>query len=84
MGKNNEVHYNASHSRYTHSRRQGDDAIFDIRIWGVDEVCHFTQYAKGTVYNLVSRGEIPFRKRGGGRRLVFIPSEVIQWFTGEL
>ena len=60
------------------------DGFFDNRIWGIDEVCSFTSYAKGTIYNLVSRGEIPYRKRGGGRRLVFIPSEIIEWFKGEL
>lgn len=60
------------------------DGFFDNRIWGIDEVCSFTAYARGTIYNLVSRGEIPYRKRGGGRRLVFIPSEIIEWFKGEL
>jgi excisionase family DNA binding protein len=57
--------------------------IFKIRIWGIDEVCSFTSYAKGTVYNLVSSGEIPHRKRGRKKRLVFIPTEIIQWFKGE-
>ena len=40
------------------------DEFFDNRIWGIDEVCSFTTYAKGTIYNLVSRGEIPHRRRG--------------------
>jgi predicted DNA-binding transcriptional regulator AlpA len=60
------------------------ETIFNRRIWGIEEVCSFTTYAKGTIYNLVSRGEIPYRKRGGGRRLVFVPSEIIEWFKGEL
>jgi excisionase family DNA binding protein len=60
-----------------------EELFFDKLIWGVDEVCTFTNYAKGTVYNLVSKGEIPFRRRGRRGRLVFIPSEVIAWFTGE-
>jgi predicted DNA-binding transcriptional regulator AlpA len=56
--------------------------IFDNLIWGIDEVCSFTSYAKGTVYNMVSSGEIPYR-RGRKRKLVFIPSEIIKWFRGE-
>jgi predicted DNA-binding transcriptional regulator AlpA len=56
--------------------------FFENLIWGIDDVCHFTKYAKGTVYNLVSQGEIPYR-RGRKRKLVFIPSEIINWFKGE-
>jgi excisionase family DNA binding protein len=58
--------------------------LFDKLIWGIDEVCAFTNYAKGTVYNLVSRGEIPHRTRGRKRRLVFLPSEIIAWLKGEI
>lgn len=57
--------------------------LFDKLIWGIDEVCTFTRYAKGTIYNLVSEGVIPVRRRGRKGRLVFIPSEVIAWFKGE-
>jgi excisionase family DNA binding protein len=60
-----------------------ENHVFDKLIWGVDEVCTFTNYAKGTIYNLVSRGEIPVRRRGKKGRLVFIPSEVIAWLKGE-
>jgi len=60
----------------------GSKMLFNKLIWGIDEVCSFTSYAKGTIYNLVSRGEIPYHRRGGGRRLVFIPSEIIKWFKG--
>ena len=58
--------------------------LFDKEIWGIDEVCSFTSYKKGTIYNLVSSGEIPFRKRSGGRRLIFLPSEITEWFKGEI
>lgn len=58
--------------------------LFENLIWGIDEVCSFTKYAKGTVYNLVSKGEIPHRTRGRKRKLVFVPSEIIAWFKGEL
>jgi len=58
--------------------------LFDKKIWGIDEVCSFTNYKKGTIYNLVSRGEVPYRKRIGGRRLIFLPSEITKWFRGEI
>lgn len=58
-------------------------SFFNNLIWGIDEVCNFTSYAKGTIYNLVSRGDIPYRTRGRKKRLVFIPSEIIAWFKGE-
>jgi|GEM_PF-1081480 len=57
--------------------------LFNKLIWGIDEVCAFTSYAKGTIYNLVSRGEIPYRARGRKRKLVFVPSEIIAWLKGE-
>jgi predicted DNA-binding transcriptional regulator AlpA len=57
--------------------------FFEKLIWGIDEVCTFTSYAKGTIYNLVSKGEIPVHRRNRKGKLVFIPSEVIAWFKGE-
>ncbi len=76
--------YKLSNSRYSVlSGGNALDGIFENRIWGIDEVCSFTSYAKGTVYNLVSSGEIPHRKRGRKKRLVFIPDEIINWFKGE-
>jgi excisionase family DNA binding protein len=58
------------------------NSFFDNQIWGVDEVARFTRYSKGSIYNLVSEGEIPFRKRRG--KLWFIPSEIQSWVKGEL
>ena len=58
------------------------DQLFDNLIWGLEEVCAFTKYAKGTIYNLVSKGEIPYR-RGRKKKLIFIPSEIIDWLKGE-
>ena len=57
--------------------------FFENLIWGVDEVCSVSGYAKGTIYNLVSRGEIPYRTRGRRKRLVFVTSEIIAWLKGE-
>ena len=56
--------------------------LFNNLIWGIDEVSRFTSYAKGTIYNLVSEGDIPYRKRRG--RLWFIPNEVLKWMKGDL
>ena len=69
-----------SHNEDESSKTQ---MFFENLIWGVDEVCSVSGYAKGTIYNLVSRGEIPYRKRGRKKRLVFVPSEVIAWLKGE-
>ena len=40
--------------------------LFDNLIWGIDHVCAFSKYAKGTIYNLV---RVRFRiERVAGRR----------------
>lgn len=77
--------YNLGHLRYDQTTRgtSSPEVLFDKLIWGIDEVCAFTRYARGTVYNLVSEGQIPVRRRGRKGRLVFIPSEVMAWFKGE-
>jgi excisionase family DNA binding protein len=56
--------------------------FFNKLIWGIDEVCSFTRYSKGTIYNLVSEGDIPYRKKRG--RLWFVPNEILKWIKGEL
>lgn len=63
------------------SQDKSPDKLFDKLIWTIDEVCKFTAYKKGTVYNLVSNGNIPYRKRG--KRLFFIPCEILSWLKGE-
>jgi predicted DNA-binding transcriptional regulator AlpA len=55
--------------------------VFNNLIWGIDEVCKFTAYKKGTIYNLVSNGDIPYRKRG--KRLFFVPIEILNWLKGD-
>lgn len=80
--KNN---YNLQELSYVQSvgEKFSPTPLFEKLIWGIDEVCTFTRYAKGTIYNLVSEGVIPVRRRGRKGRLVFIPSEVMAWFKGE-
>lgn len=69
----------------SHNENEQSNALgfFENLIWGVDEVCSVSGYAKGTIYNLVSRGEIPYRTRGRRKRLIFVPSEIIAWLKGE-
>ncbi len=53
------------------------------KIWNIKDVCLFTGYSKGTVYNLTSKGMIPHRKKRG--KLYFIPTEIQNWIDeGEL
>lgn len=85
--RNNEVSYNLKQKMYDEtgiekSLNDSSMMVFNNLIWGIDEVCSFTKYAKGTIYNLVSKGEIPYR-RGRRRKLIFIPSEIIDWLKGE-
>lgn len=51
--------------------------IFENRIWTVDEVSAFLRVSRGHVYNLVSRREIPYRKRGNILR--FFAQEILDW-----
>jgi len=78
-------HYKCSHLSYDVRSDGGNpsEMLFDKLIWGIDEVCTFTRYARGTIYNFVSEGEIPVRRRGRKGRLVFVPNEVMAWFRGE-
>jgi len=64
------------------SQEKGSQVLFNKLIWVIDDVVEVTKYAKGTIYNLVYRGEIPYRKRG--KKLYFIPSEILSWIKGEL
>ena len=63
------------------SIEESHQSLFDKLIWVVDDVVLITKYSKGSIYNLVNRGEIPYRKRG--KRLYFIPSEILSWIKGE-
>lgn len=58
------------------------EKIFEKLLWTINDVCNVTSYKKGTIYNLVSDGAIPYRKRG--RRLFFNPSEILSWMKGEV
>ena len=53
--------------------------FFNNQIWTIKEISLFLGLSKGTIYNKVSRREIPFRKPKSGNRLYFIPEEIINW-----
>lgn len=74
--------YIEKQNRYTEGEQVSAQMLFEKLIWNIDEVSRFTSYSKGTIYNLVSEGDIPYRKRRG--RLWFIPNEVLRWMKGEL
>lgn len=69
-------------NRYTEGEQETAQQLFEKLIWNIDEVSRFTSYSKGTIYNLVSEGDIPYRKKRG--KLWFIPNEVLKWMKGEL
>ena len=56
-----------------------NNTFFDIQIWLVEDVARFLDVSVGHIYNLTSRREIPFRKKGKRGKLYFIPSEIMQW-----
>ncbi|MEI6093578.1 MAG: helix-turn-helix domain-containing protein [bacterium] len=52
-------------------------------IWNVRDVAQFLSVSIGYIYNLKSKGKIPFRKRG--KLLRFIPQEIFDWVNeGEI
>jgi excisionase family DNA binding protein len=53
--------------------------LFDMKIWTIDEAALALNCSKGTIYNKVSKDEIPFHKKGKRGRLYFIPSEILDW-----
>ncbi|MFT6071028.1 MAG: putative DNA-binding transcriptional regulator AlpA [Bacteriovoracaceae bacterium] len=62
---------------YNSQITSSDNLLFNNRIWNIDDVARFTGFAKGTIYNMTSRREIPHRKRG--KKLFFIPDEIMNW-----
>ncbi|MBI4639920.1 MAG: helix-turn-helix domain-containing protein [Candidatus Tectomicrobia bacterium] len=58
--------------------RDGSEAVM-----GVAEVANLLRCTKKAVYQAVSRGQLPFRKRG--RRVIFLHDEVMEflrWLPG--
>lgn len=75
------LNYNVGIKNYNYENvEDNSNLLFNKLIWVIDDVCRATTYKKGTIYNLVSSGTIPYRKRRG--KLFFIPSEVLAWIRG--
>ena len=55
-----------------------NSSIFDNCIWTIEQVAAFLECSVGTIYNKVSKGKIPFKKRG---KLYFIPKEILDWLN---
>lgn len=65
-------HFNSSCDMIENSKM-----IFDIQIMNLEQLCKLLGVAKQTIYNKVSKGEIPYRKRCG--KLYFLVSEIENW-----
>ncbi len=57
------------------------ERLFNKRIMHVDEVAKLLKVSKGHIYNLTSRQEIPFHKKGRRGRLYFIAEEIFDWVS---
>lgn len=53
------------------------EGSFTKQIWRIKDTAEYLGVSKGHLYNLVSRREIPFIKKG--KLLYFIPSEIENW-----
>lgn len=47
----------------------------------VDEAAELTRFSKGSIYNMVSKGKIPFIKQGG--KLLFSSDQLIEWLKSK-
>ncbi|MBF0363830.1 MAG: helix-turn-helix domain-containing protein [Oligoflexia bacterium] len=56
---------------------QDSEQLFDNKIWRVKDVADYLKCSIKHIYNLTSRGEIPFIKRG--KFLFFIPTKIQNW-----
>ena len=56
---------------------ENNRALFEMRIWKIEDVAEYTGYSIGTLYNLTSKELIPHRKKRG--KLYFLPFEIQNW-----
>ena len=79
--KSKDIDYKLPNIQYRNSAEEKLATLFNKLIWRIEDVCSATTYKKGTIYNLVSSGSIPYRKRRG--KLFFIPSEILSWVQND-
>ena len=59
-------------------RSANNHKFFDnFILWTVDEVAEALSLSKGTIYNKVSSGAIPYHKKG--KKLYFLQEEILNW-----
>jgi excisionase family DNA binding protein len=58
--------------------------LFDNQVLTIEQTALFLNLSVGTIYNKVSRREIPYRKPKSGGRLYFFKSELINWIDDGL
>lgn len=56
-----------------------EDLLFDNQVMTIEQTSLFLNLSVGTIYNKVSRREIPYRKPKRGGRLYFFKTELINW-----
>jgi excisionase family DNA binding protein len=49
------------------------------QVMNVEQAAKFLSLAQQTIYEKVSKREIPFIKRDGGKRVYFLKSNLIEW-----
>ncbi len=59
------------------SERRLSDALFEKKIWRVDDVAKFLGCSVGHVYNLAADEKIPKLKKRGF--LFFVPEQILNW-----
>ena len=57
------------------------ERLFNKRIMHVQEVASLLGVSKGHIYNLTSRQDIPFHKKGRRGRLYFFAEEIFDWIS---
>ncbi|MBF0361167.1 MAG: helix-turn-helix domain-containing protein [Oligoflexia bacterium] len=57
--------------------KKDSDQLFNNKIWRVSDVADYLKCSIKHIYNLTSRGEIPFVKKG--KFLFFIPTKIQSW-----
>lgn len=72
-----EMNHDLTEDKMTSSSYLLQKKLFDKRIWRVSDVAEYLGVSEGHIYNLCSRREIPFVKKG--KLLYFIPKEVENW-----
>lgn len=64
---------------YQISKLQGNTQTEKSDVLTMMELCKLSGYTKNTIYQLVHKRAIPFRKRMNSSKLIFLRSEIEEW-----